>query len=150
MKTRLPGRFDLGAWTGRAPRDTSVNRLVLRAGQRVGEVAVVPLAAAVVVLLDAVAISVFSAGGHVGTLVGMEITVVRLPLLVLIPLGLVVGLFDGWQVQELSPRRRAGRIAGHGLVGACIGGTASAVALVGGFLLVAVVSLMAGLIAPLV
>ena len=69
------------------------------------------------------------------------------PAVVLTLLGLGIGLFDGWQIDEPGRARRLTRIAGHGLLGALVGVTVGGIAIVGAFLIVHAVRLLLGLLA---
>jgi hypothetical protein len=123
--------------TGRAAEDTTVSRLLARYGVRFpGAVA------AAVVLLQAALILAVALPHQLGVVARtISVDIVALPALVWTLLGLGVGLFDGWQIQEPGWSQRLARIAGHGVLGALAGAIAGGIAIVGGLLLVLLVGL---------
>ena len=129
--------------TRRSADDTTASRLLAEHGVRLPVVVL-----AVVVLFEAALILAFSIAhqpGTVATTISVEAVVA--PAVVLTLLGLGIGLFDGWQIDEPGRARRLTRIAGHGLLGALVGVTVGGIAIVGAFLIVHAVRLLLGLLA---
>lgn len=129
--------------TGRSPDDTTASRLLAEHGLRLPVVAV-----SVVVVFEAALILAFTLERQPGaTAATLSVGTIALPALALTLLGLAVGLFDGWQIQEPGRTRRVARIAGHGLLGALVGVTVGGIAIIGAFLLVQAIRLLFGLLA---
>jgi hypothetical protein len=129
--------------TGRSADDTTTSRLLAEHGLRLPVVVL-----AVVILVETALILAFTIEhqrGAIATPISVETMAV--PAAVLTLLGLGIGLFDGWQIQEHGRTRRLARIAGHGLLGALVGVTVGGIAIVGAFVLVHAVRLLLGLLA---
>ena len=129
--------------TGRSVDDTTISRMLAEHGVRLPVVVL-----AVVVLFETALILAFSVAhqaGAVATTVSVETMAV--PAVVLTVLGLGIGLFDGWQIEEPGWTRRVARMAGHGLLGALVGVAVGGIAIVGAFLLIHAVRLLLGLLA---
>jgi hypothetical protein len=129
----MPGR-DL---TGRSAEDTTVSRWLGRYGVRLP----VAVATAAVVLQAVLflAVTVPHSLGVVARTVSVGTMIA--PAVMWTVLGLCLGLFDGWQINEPRRMARLGRIAGHGLLGALVGAAVGGIAIVGGPVLVLGVAL---------
>ena len=129
--------------TGRSADDTTVSRMLAEHGVRLPVVVL-----AVVVLFQTALILAFSIQHQPGTIATtISVEAMAVPAVVLTVLGLGIGLFDGWQIEDHGRTRRLARIAGHGLLGTLVGLTVGGIAIVGAFLLVHAVRLLLDLLA---